>query len=461
MKLKIITYYIVLAFLALQLISCDDKESADPLFDATATERINARTKELNDLLLSSPLGWKAVYFTDNKQLGGFTHVFKFNNDGTVDMASDFDATTITLEKSRYSIDLGSTISLVFTTKNRIHLLSDSNLFPINELQGKGYKGDFQFLYQGQENGQLIFRTNRSFQELRFVKATEQDVANLGLSRNMIPNVIGAQSRPLFRILETNDGTTIRKYDFSFAPSPRFAVARSFDNSGLTETKGIGIAYTPDGIIVSPAIEIGNQKLTNFIYESSTGNFIATGTNGVSATIKYSNTNEVLNDDYKSLLPGKPYTRIWYIAPNLGTAPSNSVLFKTLESQVNMTRTISRIQFFFNDPNYDKDSYIQYQLSGGLFLRHTVNVVEDPVTKTIKLVSIKWNRELPNPGGNTLPNVLGPDLPPPPFLSNLDAQLINTPLYVKKESFKIAFSNTIYTIANANGFRITGYYVPG
>jgi hypothetical protein len=66
----------------------------------------------------------KAIYFTDTTQLGGFTHVFKFKN-GSVDMASDYDNDTSV--NTRVTVSLGSTTSLVFTTKNKIHLLSDSN----------------------------------------------------------------------------------------------------------------------------------------------------------------------------------------------------------------------------------------------------------------------------------------------------------------------------------------------
>jgi len=130
-------------------------------------------------------------------------------------MASDFDADT-DVYKSEYQVQLGSTVSLVFTTKNRIHLLSESDNYPIPALRSKGYLGDFQFLYYGQENGDIVFKTNRNGQELRFVKATAQDWQDLHLNLDMEQNVIGADSRPLFRLLETNDGTTKHQFDFAF-----------------------------------------------------------------------------------------------------------------------------------------------------------------------------------------------------------------------------------------------------
>ena len=158
MKTKNIFKYLMLIFLAVQLNSCVSTD-AEQKFDESPTERLNKQKKELNDLLLSSENGWKAVYYTDDSQLGGFTHLFKFLPDGKVDMASDFDADT-DIHNSQYEIQLGSTVSVVFTTKNKIHLLSDANNSPL--AAGKGFLGDFQFLYYGQENGDLVFRTNRT-----------------------------------------------------------------------------------------------------------------------------------------------------------------------------------------------------------------------------------------------------------------------------------------------------------
>ncbi|EIA08217.1 DUF4302 domain-containing protein [Flavobacterium frigoris] len=442
MKLKTIIKYLFIAVLAMQLVSCDNKETIDSPFNATPTERLNAQQKELNDALESSEFGWKAIYFTDTTQLGGYTHVFKFKA-GKVDMASDFDDDTA-VYSSEYSIDLGSTVSLVFTTKSRIHLLSDSNNYPIASLRGKGYKGDFQFLYYGQDNGQIIFKTNRSFEEVRFVKATAQDWTDLAKNRAMIPNVVGATTRPLFRLLETNDGAKISKFDFNFTGATRFAKANSIE-TGSSVSYNMGIAYTPTGILVNPAVKVGTQMLSQFTYEAATGNFIATGTAGVTATIKYTTQPLVLTDDYKPLLAGNPLTRFAYIAANLATAPSNSLLCNNLLNAVNAnlpsTQKINRITFYFNDGGFG--SYIQYTFTGGKgALYHNVTTVEDPVNKTIILKHVSWDN--------------GSE---PALLKDLDKELMDPKgLYVKKESFRITFSNTIYTFTTAsNNFRLTTY----
>ena len=445
MKAHYLYKYLIIGFIALFIAACTNTD-AEQKFEQTPTERLNARKKELNNLLLSAENGWKVVYFTDNTVLGGYTHLIKFAADGSVEMASDFDDDTA-VYKSKYDIQLGSTVSLVFTTKNRIHLLSESDNYPIPALRSKGYLGDFQFLYYGQENGEIIFRTNRSNQELRFVKATAQDWTDLPKNIDMIDNVIGAPSRPLFRLLETNDGTAIHQFDFTFSEVTRYAEANSIE-TGYSVTYDMGIGYTPTGIIVSPAVEVGGQKLTDFTYNDADGSFTATGTNGVSATIKYSAKPLILTDDYKILLDGQPQSVYGYIAANLYAAPTTSSYCKSLLDKANASlpanQQISRIQIYFNSPY---GTYIQYRFTGGKpSLYHTVTVSEDAENKAIILTDDYWD------DGSAVINT-------PAFLKEIDDELTNpNGLYVKKEAFKVTYSNTIWTFTSTtSNFRITTY----
>jgi hypothetical protein len=445
MKLKTIINYLLIAFLAIGMGSCTNKDE-DSKFDQTPTERLQARQKELSDLLLSSEQGWKLVYFTDNTQLGGFTHLFKFKDTKNVEMASDFDATTLVKNTSEYSIDMGSTVSLVFTTGNYIHLLSDSATNPNGALRGKGYKGDFQFLYYGQENGQIIFRSNRTaFIELRFVKATAQDWTDLA------SNIVSKKNleREIFQVLETNDGATTHKLEFNFNSAARFANPFSTDPT-YDKSYSMAIQYTPTGFSVVPAIEVANQKLSEFKFDALTGFFTATGTNNVSATVKFQRTPFTITDDYKILLAGagQAQTVFGFINPYLSDAQTNSPLCLLMLDAINATlpatQKLSRIQMFFNTPY---GNYIEYRFAGGLpSLYHEFTVVENPTKKTIILLSDIWH------DGTQL-------IPEPDFLKDLDSQLFDPEgLYVKKENFKIQFTNTVYTFTSASSsFRITTY----
>lgn len=361
MKIKNIFKYILFAFIALYMGSCSNNTDAEQLFDQTPTERLNAQKAELNNVLLTSEFGWKAVYFTDDSQLGGYTHLFKFLPGNKVEMASDFDADTKTYT-SDYNVVLGSTVSLLFDTYNRIHLLSDSNSYPTTALRGKGYLGDFQFLYYGQENGDILFKSNRLVKDIRFVKATAQDWADLPKNLVMEQNVIGSSTRPLFRSLDINDGSKVKKYDFSFTKATRYALCSSLDPTS-SEVISFGVGYTPTGIVISPAIEVAGQKLTNFVYNATDGSFTATGTGGVTATIKYSNTPLRLTDDYKILLPANANLVYGHDRSILEIASTNSSLFKSLFKQVESSLPagfiMTRVQPWFGTPN---GSYVEYRL---------------------------------------------------------------------------------------------------
>lgn len=431
--------------LILQLSACSPSTEAEQIFDENPTTRLNNQKTELNDLLLSSKDGWKLVYFTDNSVLGGYTHLFKFSSDGVVEMASDFNDDTKKY-KSEYQIQLGSTVSLVFTTANRIHLLSDSNSYPITALRSKGYLGDFQFLYYGQENGELVFRTNRTSAEIRLVKATDQDWTDLAKNFLMIPNIVGKNTTALYRGLEVNDGTTKKTYDFN-----AFSTVTRFTTYSDTEgTYDMGIGYAPDGLIVSPAIVAGGQSLSHFIFNSADGSFTATGTNGVSATIKYSDTPFIITTDYRPMLQS-PSTAYGYIAANLAAVPTNSVRCNAILAAINnalpSTQKVNRVQFTFNDAN--GDSYIAYTFTGGkTTIYHNITVKEDAANKTLIVVPGTWE------------NNLGATIPQPDLLKDIDAELTNSKgLYVRKEAFTFNASNKIFTFTNANnnGFRLTTY----
>lgn len=443
MKLKNIYKYALLACMVLYLSSCTNNTDAEQLFDATPTERLNDRMTELNAVLPTSEFGWKAVYFTDDTQLGGYTHLFKFSANGKVQMASDFDDDTSVYE-SDYSVVLGSTVSLLFDTFNRIHLLSDSDNSPTTALRGKGYLGDFQFLYYGQENGTLLFKSNRLVRDIRFVKATAQDWTDL--SKNLLTEqkVIGEASRPLFRLLEINDGKTTKQYDFAFNKATRYAISNAIDPNS-EEVVSFGVGYTPTGIVVSPAIEVGEQKITDFVYNDTDGSFTATGTAGVTASIKYSSEPLVLTDDYKPLLDESvAYQFSYYNNDTTADAPTNSAQFKTTINDINTFLadygvSLEVVELYFNYPGIG--DFIYYQFSDGSTFLHRINVTEDSVGKKIILT---------HRSGNV-----------PFYIKTLDDLILDPQgIYVKKESFKLGYSNTIYTFTGSSSvFRMTTYKI--
>jgi hypothetical protein len=450
MKLKNIFKYSMFAFLAMSLGACTNNTDAEKIFDKTPVERINAQKSELRTALLSSEFGWKAVYFTDDTQLGGFTHLFKFTDDGKVQMASDFNADTKTYE-SQFDVVLGSTMSVVFTTFNRIHLLSDSGNAPTAALRGKGYLGDFQFLYYGkQANGDILFKTNRLVRDVRFVKATAQDWADLPKNTISQQNFIGNSSSPLFRLLETNDGTTTKKYSFSVSQASRYSISTALDGSG--DVIRTGVAYTPTGITVSPAVVVAGQKLTDFTYNDTDKSFTATGTGGVTASIKFSNTPLALTDDYKLLLPGSGNNVYAYIFNTTKGEAANSQLFLTLlnDSEQAAGFMLTRVQLWFN--NADGSNFIEYRFgnaSGATVARryHYFTLTADATKKTVTFTPGVWK-------SSTAPTA--PAIAAPSFLQALDNQFMNPQgLYFAKAQVS-GYSGYTFT-STSTPFRMVAY----
>lgn len=435
MRFKKIKIGILSLLVASGVLTGCTKDNYSEDFDKNPTERLNERKEELSNLLTSSEFGWKAVYFTDDTQLGGFTHLFRFIDKQNVEMISDFDNSFVnglTKQASLYDIKLGSTVSLVFSTNNKIHLLSDSNSFPTPALRGKGYKGDFQFLFVEGNEQEIIFKTNRSIETLKFVKATAEDWDLLPKNLDMVEKVTGLPGKAIFRKLTTNDGGEERVYDFNFDSNTRFATVYSEDYK-LNESEGVGIAYTDSSIIIQPAIELNGTQLSEFTYDSSEAMFVATA-NGVTAKIEYTSV-PLPNKDYKTFLPSRKAKLLIFDPVYLMDAAPNSPLFKQLFNAAPSGKEIEEILIFFNyqgDPTFH---LIQYTLKDGSNFGYFFDTQDGNGKMILKTKGQGWS------GSGQ----------PPAFLKEFNNYLVDLGgLYVKKESFKIEYGNQIYTLINAD-----------
>lgn len=252
MKINFIKKGLMLLALGVLSIGCTDNDP-DNIFGANADERIGARKAELRSALLSSTEGWKTTYFTDDTELGGFSFIFKFENETEVRMVSDYnDATLTPLDvPSEYNVVLGSTVALLFDTPNYLHYLSDNSNYPTAAFKGRGYLGDFIFLYHGTEGDDVInFKSNRSHVDIKFERATKQDWDQLRLNRTMM-DVVATK-----KTLITLEGDESMTYNFKYTKATRYASVLSADKQySVNANGGIGVGFTPSSIKISPAIE--------------------------------------------------------------------------------------------------------------------------------------------------------------------------------------------------------------
>ncbi len=249
MKFQNIKRNTLLLFLLAILIfsSCAENET-ESLFDEDTSARTEKSINELRELLKSSTDGWRAIYFPDDSRFGGFTFNFRFKDDRNVEMVSDL-STSITPVESEYDVRFGATTSLVFTSKGLIH-----------DLVNNTTQGDLEFLYYGRDGEDILFRSNRTNREVRFTKATASDWTTIAQHENLRVNF---GSSPFGKLIV--DGTS---YGYGYGNSTRFL---STDDG----TYKFGVGLTPNTLIISPAIEVNGETISEFTYVSADNKFVA------------------------------------------------------------------------------------------------------------------------------------------------------------------------------------------
>lgn len=313
--------------LLLVFFSCSNDDN-EVLFEGTPSSRIEGRITELQNLLLTSPDGYKAVYFTKNDKYGGFTFYMKFNSNGTVDMTSDVDIETA-ITSSKYEIKMGSTTELFFSTRNHIHKVSDSNT---PGLIGSGFEGNSNFQYIKNEGGKIIFKEPRHDAIIVFepVTAAEWDNVNITLGRRS--SLLPTSTTSVYQALTIEDASGNKTvYTFDYDSLRLYAKSQNQSDGSIKEVS-YGIAYTTEGLVVSPAIEIGGNTYENFIFDTTSGSYVSV-VGGNKAIIGFINQPPFIRDDIDKLTTVG--FRTFSHRVSWGTSPRTSLGFNNLIEQVN------------------------------------------------------------------------------------------------------------------------------
>lgn len=421
-----------IVLLLLTLMGCNNNRDVDN-FSQTPAERLTEVQSELKKALTGSKDGWKIMYFTDNKEFGGFTHLMSFTADGKVKMASDFDEEAIIPSVSEYEIKSSYAASLVFTTRNKIHLLSDSDDSP-GKQGGAGYKGDFEFVfYKIDEKGDIHFKTARSNVAVVLTKATDEDWNNL--NKNFITEenaLIGSES-PFFseKVMDIKQGGKVQSYVFDYNDATRFITITS-QVSGSFNTK-YGVGFKENSIVLSPAVKVGSEELNELVYDAVAKTYIAKGKQGEIA-IRFEDkpidaSQFVLG---KEVLEGKRFEMI-HLKPfidrdnNGGNTVTALNVIKKILNPTN--KPIDRITLRFNYPERGQVvNRIDY-LFADQVIYHYVDIGKGD-NNAIILKSKRWS-----------------STPVLESLKEIDGYLLDPKgLLLKTESYRVYYSNTIVTL---------------
>ncbi len=347
MNTKILTKISFYLLLVLLVVSCNSDDD-ETIFDETPSKRIDSRISELKNLLLASSEGYRTVYFPNNEKYGGFTFFMKFKSDGTVEMRSDVDAET-SVTTGAYEVGLGSTIELTFSTRNQIHKLSDSN---IQGLIGTGYEGNSNFQYISNEDGKITFKEPRHNAILVFEPVANQDNwAQVDESLAMRQNLVPTATTSVFQqfIVKTPSGQT--NYNLNYDGLRFYAGPRNQAVGGVVSEINFGIAYTPQGLIVNPPIELDGVTYETFTYDAAQNIFVSKiGDN--EASFGFNDAPAFITDDYKDL--GSSFGGFVYRVSE-GVNPLTSAGFDAIIAQVNTNIagfgiTFNTLEMYF-EPN--------------------------------------------------------------------------------------------------------------
>ena len=280
----------LLAFTLIAFTSCNSDDN-NALFDEAPAIRGDKSVAELSALLISQTQGYKAEYFTKNDEFGGFTFFMKFNANETVEMTSDFDVET-GISSGRYTVSLGTTVELVFTTRNHIQKVTDPS-FP--GLTGTGYKGTSVFQYFGNDNGTLLFRDVRSSGIMKlfptgFSNFSTESVASVEKTLSNRANFTASSAVTAFPFLGVTNGGNTQQFALNYDNLRLFANPTTQDDSGAIVDEEFGMLFTEDGIKISPALESDGVVFEEFILDTASSAFQYVSTvGGATATIGYGN----------------------------------------------------------------------------------------------------------------------------------------------------------------------------
>ncbi len=374
MKLIIKNSFFKLLFLSLFLLSSCNDDDNQSVFDQTPSERVDESISELRQQLVSQPNGYKAVYFTKNDERGGFTTFMQFNADGTVRQTSDFND-EIALQNSSYDVRLGTTTELVFTTRN--HITKGTDPTAVTEVingfsTGLGYFGTSVFQYFSNDNGVLTFRDIRNsdtalmiLYPTNFTDFDTESIAAVNTLRAQIPRIAEPE---LYQVLEIENGDGTIKYDFSYNEARRFSNASGFSETEIINI-AFGVAYTENGITISPALEFDGQSYSDFIYDETTERFVST-VNGTTASIYYSNEPAFVNPndiiDLEEELGPNGFLYRRSLGDNALTSTSHDEMIAQIEANIGAafgsSWRVPQYQLVIDFESDDCDTYLYVQI---------------------------------------------------------------------------------------------------
>lgn len=240
------------------------------VFDRPAGERAEIAAENLREMLCGEEGGWFMPYATPGGKK--FKIWMKFRKNGEVEMLSDY-APDKTL--SRYEVNTGQGAVLVFSTYALIHRLAD----PAYPPYGKGYGGDFEFVFRRKNNDSIFFEGRKSGKETLLVRPPSAPGNRTPYMGNLA--VYYAFREKMFRTLNKEENA-VADIDIEGMPENDFLLTgEDFLNNtvcmrfrmqkpagGIRESVS-GIRPSVKGFTIEPALDIDGKSIAEFVWEKN------------------------------------------------------------------------------------------------------------------------------------------------------------------------------------------------
>lgn len=247
-------YLILLTALALVTISC--KRTEDDIFSENPVTRLNNYASETYSQLVAASNGWEVLYFMEPSS-AGYAIIMKFNEDGTVKMATKNPVSSnnkYVTDESLWELIKESGAIISFPTWNDVmHAFSDP------KSDGIGLGGDYEFVVKehsnsymrvtGRKNGAQIF-----MYPLPADLAWEDYFAQIDATND---RMFTGNNEILFNLVRNGEKQPVRFEDNYFGWSVGDTAAYIY--GFITTPRGISFYYQ-DGI------EVGDKLAQDFVF---------------------------------------------------------------------------------------------------------------------------------------------------------------------------------------------------
>jgi hypothetical protein len=252
---------ILLYILAATIVSYSCNKKHDNAFSESPDERLNDTLAAYQKALTGSQYGWKGFIYPAGLKGGVVAFYFKFNDSNRVEMFSDFKAASaVTPMTASDRLKALQQPALLFDTYSYVHVLADPDGSVNGGGYGSGLGSDFEFAIDSLRKDTIKLTGRFNGSKAFLVKATQQEAQDY-YDKKYANRVFDNISKYITYFKRLVIGGT--QYEIQVNQLTRTITFTWVDDKGNIHSVTTGYYYTPDGIVLSPAVTDGTNTISS------------------------------------------------------------------------------------------------------------------------------------------------------------------------------------------------------